>query len=482
VGEDFIMVPHPLFYQLLVALILLCLLIHIGLLDKLRPMPHPLLKPHKRRRTRSTEPKAFTGLIHKPLCEACEQGADVHSKVPGSPPPIIRGTRGRRRTVDIRSHFCPAPDCSYHGWRGRGNLRSNGHPGGQPWRQLQCVSCHRYFYETDGTIFHGKRSSPELIVRVIACLAEGLGIRGTARVFEIDPNTVLSWLVEAAEQLQAFSAYFLRELPLQQIQLDELYAVLSAVRDGNISEAEAIERLSRSPHWVWTAIDPETKLLLSVQVGARTLAIAQAVLHHIAQLLAPGCAPLFLSDGNLHSLTAIVAHFGHWVQLPRRQARGPTPKPRWMPLPELRYAQGVKTMRRRRLVEVQHRVVFGTQAAVNQVLAACGWQINTAFVERLNLSLRQRVAAIGRRSATPCKSEDGLGQQLALFQVYHNFVLPHASLRQALAAPVATNGRGSAKMWRPCTPAMAAGLTDHVWSLREVLMFRVPPRPQPQTV
>src|SRR5262249_30983705 len=166
---------------------------------------------------------------------------------------------------------------AYHGWLGRGNIRSNGHPGGQPWPQWQCVSCDGYFYETHGTLFHGKRSSPERIVHVIACLAEGLGIRGTARVFEIDPNTVLGWLVEAAEQLKAFSAYFLRELHLQQIQLDELYAVLSAVRDGDMSEAKAMERLSRSPHWVWTAIDPESKLL-SVRVGERTLAMAQAVL------------------------------------------------------------------------------------------------------------------------------------------------------------------------------------------------------------
>src|SRR5262245_31614072 len=83
------------------------------------------------------------------------------------------------------------------------------------------------------------------------------------------------------------------------------------------------------------------------------------------------------------------------------------------------------------------------------------------YVERLNLSLRQRVAAIGRRSATPCKRQEGLSHQLALFQVYHNFVLPHASLRQALAEPIPTNGTGSAKVWRPCTPAMAAGLTDH---------------------
>jgi hypothetical protein len=112
--------------------------------------------------------------------------------------------------------------------------------------------------ETHGTIFHGKRSSPDLIVHVIACLAEGLGIRGTARVFEIDPNTVLQWLVETAEQLKAFSAYFLHDLQINQVQLDELYATLSAVRDGEMSEAEAIERLSTSSLWVWTAIDPES--------------------------------------------------------------------------------------------------------------------------------------------------------------------------------------------------------------------------------
>jgi IS1 family transposase len=395
---------------------------------------------------------------------------------------VVTFTRGRRRTVDTHAHFCPDADCSYHGWLGRGNIRSNGHPSGQPWRQLQCVSCHGYFYETHGTLFHGKRASVELIVRVMACLAEGLGIRGTARVFEIDPNTVLSWLVEAAEQLKAFSAYFLHEVHINQIQLDELYAVLSAVRDGDMREAEAIERLSRSPHWVWTAIDPETKLLLGVQVGDRTLAMAQAVLHHIAQLLAPGCVPLFLSDGYPPYLTAIVTHFGCWVQPPRRQARGPAPKPRWMPLPGLLYAQVIKTTRRRRLVRVSHRVVFGTLEAVQQVLAACGWQIQTAFVERLNLSLRQRVAAIGRRSATPCKRPEGLGHQLALFQVYHNFGLPHVSLRQALAEPLPTNGRGSARVWQPRTPAMAAGLTDHVWSLREVLCYRVPPWPQPAQV
>jgi hypothetical protein len=139
----------------------------------------------------------------------------------------------------------------------------------------------------------------------------------------------------------------------------------------------------------------------------------------------------------------------------------------------------IKTVRRRRLVRVTHRVVFGTLEAVQQVLAACGWQINTAFVERLNLSIRQHVAVVGRRVTTLCKGEDGLGQQLALYHVYYNFVLPHASLRQPVPQLVPTHGTGSATQWRPQTPAMAAGLTDHVWSLREVLLYRVPPWPQP---
>jgi IS1 family transposase len=365
---------------------------------------------------------------------------------------------------------------------GLGNLSANGHPSGGPWRQLHCTSCDGYFQETHGTPFHGKRVSPDLLVWAVSALAEGLGIRAVARVFEVDPNTVLAWLVEAADHLKAFSQYVLHDVRITQVQLDELYALLSAVKEGEVSEAEALKRLSRSPHWVWAAIDPVTKLLLTIEVGDRTLAMAQRVVHQVVQVLAPGCVPLFFTDGFKEYTTALLTHYGQWVQPPRRQAQGPAPKPRWMPLPQLLYAQVVKTVRRRRLVDVKHRVVFGTLEAVNHVLAPLGWQINTAFVERLNLSLRQHVAAIGRRVSTLCKGEDGLRQQLALFQTYHNFCLPHASLRQPLSQPLPTKGTGSAKQWRPCTPAMAAGLTDRVWTLREVLLYRVPPWPQPAGV
>src|SRR5215470_4780215 len=292
------MVSHLFFYQLtLIALVWLCLMLQwvwpSDLAAGCPTTPEPPGPRPKRRR----EPTPFAGLTTKPHCDACEHATAPRPQAPSAPPPRIVMTRGRRRQVDTARHFCPNPDCASRGWVGWGNLRANGHPNGGPWRQLLCVVCRRYFLETLGTLFHGKRGSVDLIVRVIACLAEGMGIRGTARVFEVDPNTVLQWLVEAAEQLQALAQYFLHDLHLTQVQLDALYAVLSAVKDGALSETKAIARLSRSPQWVWTAMDPESKVLLAIDVGERTLAMAQGAVHRVTQVLAPGCVPLFLTDG-----------------------------------------------------------------------------------------------------------------------------------------------------------------------------------------
>jgi hypothetical protein len=104
--------------------------------------------------------------------------------------------------------------------------------------------------------------------------------------------------------------------------------------------------------------------------------------------------PAWFSDGFKGYLPAILGHCGVWVQPERRQVKGPLPKPRWMPLAGLLYAQVVKQYRRKRVVGVKHRVVFGTVGAIEQVLAPWGWTMNTAFVERLNLAIRQRVAAV----------------------------------------------------------------------------------------
>jgi IS1 family transposase/transposase-like protein len=478
------MVSHLFFYQLMfLGLLWLCVMLHYAWPNECTGGDQTPSKPLPPPGKRSSDPKPFPGLTRKPCCAACEQAAqEPAAPPPPAPPPPITSSRGRPRHVDTSQQFCPNPDCAYRGRVGLGNLRANGHPNGGPWRQLYCSQCERYVLETHGTPFHGKRVAPDLLVWAVGALAEGLGIRAVARVFEVAPNTVLAWLVEAADHLKAFSQYFLHDVRATQVQLDELYALLSAVKAGEISDHEAIQRLSRSPHWVWVAMDPVTKLLLTLDVGDRTLAMAQGVVHQVIQVLASGCVPLFLTDGFKEYATALLTHYGQWVQPARQRAHGPAPQPRWMPMPGLLYAQVVKTVRRRRLVRVRHRIVFGTLEAVQQVLAACGWQINTAFVERINLAIRQHIAAVGRRVTTLCKGEEGVRLQLALYQTYYNFCLPHASLRQALPQPEPTKGTGSATQWRPYTPAMAAGLTDHVWTLREVLLYRVPPWPQPAGV
>jgi hypothetical protein len=376
------MIPILFFYQLGLVVLVYVFLMLCWLWPNDTAAPRQPIAPSKPpRRQRSHKPTPFAGLTQRPHCARCAQEAAHPHAPPPTPPEPMPPSHRRPRTVDTSRHFCPHRGCRYRGWLGLNNLRANGHPSGSPWRQFQCLGCYGYFLETHGTIFHGKQAAVELIGRVLACLAEGLGIRATARVFEVDPNTVLHWLVEAAEQLQAFSASFLCDVHVRQLQLDELYAVLREVKSGEISEDEALKRLERSPYWVWTAMDPESKLLVVIDVGMRTLEMAQRVVHQVVRRLAPGCVPLCLTDGLKDYGTAFLTHFGQWMQPARRRDKGPLPQPRWMPLPEVLYAQVVKSYRRRRIVGVKYRVVFGTMERIQQVLSVCGRKINTAFVE-----------------------------------------------------------------------------------------------------
>jgi hypothetical protein len=175
--------------------------------------------------------------------------------------------------------------------------------------------------------------APDQLGWAVGARAEGLGIRAVARVFEGDPQTVLAWLVEVAAQAAAFSPYCLHEVRGTPGHLDALFARLSAVQAGEGSAAAAITRLSRSPHGVWGALDPETPLLRTIDVGARPLAMAQRVVHQVVQGVAPGCVPLFLTAGCKAYTTALLPHYGQGVQPARQRAQGPTPKPRWMPAP-----------------------------------------------------------------------------------------------------------------------------------------------------
>jgi hypothetical protein len=168
---------------------------------------------------------------------------------------------------------------------GLGHLCANGHPRGGPWRPWHCSVCGGYFLETHGTPFHGKGVPPERPVWAVAALAEGVGIRAVARVFEVDPHPVLPRWIEAAAQAAAFSQYFPHNGHADQAQLDELFAWLGAVNAGEVSDAEAAQRLTGSPHWVWGAIDPLTKLLLALDPGDRPLEMAQCLVHGVVEVL-----------------------------------------------------------------------------------------------------------------------------------------------------------------------------------------------------
>jgi IS1 family transposase len=243
--------------------------------------------------------------------------------------------------------------------------------------------------------------------------------------------------------------------------MDELYAPVVQLK---ASTAESLAGPQDSRLWLWTAMDPVSKLLL----------VAQTVVHLVKQRLAPDCLPLFTTDGLAHYQTALLTHFGHWLQ-PLATPSGHHPQPRWFPLSGLRYAQLIKQYRRRRLVHLKQRLVFGDRPQVQGVLDRRGWKLNTAFVERLNLTLRHHIPALGRRVIQRAHSSPGLAHQVDVFLIYYNFCLPHASLCVPLDTPQPTRGNGSLKKRDACTPA---GLTDHVWSLREVLLYRVPPWPQ----
>jgi len=217
---------------LILRFLLSCWFWHRG---KTRPAA---TKPPRTKRA----PKPFAGLTHQPACERCAQGVTSPLQRPAAPPPPMQFTRGRRRHVDTTGHFCSHPHCSYRGGVDWGNVRANGHPNGRRWRQFVCLGCQGSVLETVGTPLHGQQVEAEKRVWAIAAWAAGRGSRAVARVFEVDPNTVLGWRVEAAEYLEACSRYCLREVDIEQVQMDELFALLSAVTDGAGSARQAMKR------------------------------------------------------------------------------------------------------------------------------------------------------------------------------------------------------------------------------------------------
>jgi len=191
-----------------------------------------------------------------------------------------------------------------------------------------------------------------------------------------------------------------------------------------------------------------------------------------------GTFHFFTSDELPHYADALLEAYGIWHTPPRQGTRGRYPLPRKSPPPDLCYAVVVKERENGHVVKVTTRIIYGSEQQVIAALNASpvSTTINTYGVERNNLTIRQQSRRMGRKVNAFSKEPDYLEHQLTLAFAYYHFVQPHRGLRQHLPIPIPTKGlRASYKKWTPVTPAMAAGLTDHVWSMDELLSFRVPP-------
>jgi hypothetical protein len=269
--------------------------------------------------------------------------------------------------------------------------------------------------------------------------------------FGYDERTVAAWERRAGPHCQAVHAALVQQgqVDLQHVQADELW----------------VKRVGQR-RWLALALAVPSRRWLGGVLGAsrdqRLLARLVAQVRAAAQRL----AILVCVDGLAGYLTAF-----------RRGFRTPPPtgkpgRPKLVPEEGLLIGQVVKQYAQRRGVGCETRVAQGTAAEVAAVLATTrsGQQINTAFIERLNATFRARLAPLVRRSRALARQEASLEGLMYLVGCQYNFCTVHASLRQP-AIP------GSGRQWEQRTPAMAAGLTDHCWSVGELLHYRVPPPP-----
>ena len=370
----------------------------------------------------------------------------------------VKSSRGRKKTYSTQGYACPNQDCNYfgigdeciHALVGYGR-----HGKTDTIQDLRCQSCGRKFSVRWGTALYRLKTSSAKVALILSLMAEGMDVSALERVFEIKEGTLRTWLTRAGMQADKVHRHFFHHLILHHIQLDELWA---NVRQGN------------QEMWIWAAIDASSKLVPVMKMGPRTLELAYSVVHELNRILQPGCVPIFSSDGLKLYFYALTAHFGYWRQGEDGQ------KPAWEIASTFLYAQLKKIQRRRRLVRVERRMLCGELEPLKDGLKAIGLsgKINTAFIERLNLTLRQGVSFLTRRTWGTAQYTTELNVSLDWWRGYYHFVRYHECLRVKLAQSLARKGKQTPRKYRGRTPAAAAGFTTHRWSVFELLSFPLP--------
>lgn len=376
--------------------------------------------------------------------------------------------------MDWESLYCPNSRCRCYGMRfSQGLMVKNGSSHGQ--KQALCRACGSSVSLRYGTAYMGLEADPSIFETTVRALAEGNSLRATARIVQIDKDTACDWLERAAYHCRAAMLYLWHDFHVTECQMDELWSFVHT-KERNLPFAK-IYCETYGDAWVWLAFAPIWRLVLAFVVGKRTQENANLLLDRVAHVT-DDFIPLFTSDQLPAYRTALLHTYGTWHKPQRKGNRGRYPKPKRVPLPDLLYAQVVKTRENGRVVDISTKVVFGDSDTIKARLAISPVSntINTSFVERDNLTQRQSSRRLTRRTNGFSKEITWLEKQLWLSMAYYHLVLPHKSLRQQLATPEPTRGTGSPRRWRPVTPAMAAGIADHVWTTTELLSYRVPAR------
>ena len=342
--------------------------------------------------------------------------------------------------MDPQTTFCPNEACPAKGQTGQGNIgiHSLKH------QRYQCKECNKTFTATRGTPFYRLHHPAALVVQVVTLLAHGCPVQAIVAAFDLDERTVSDWQQRAAAQCQQVHEQLVEQpRDLGEVQADEL----RVKRQGGVV-------------WVACALMVSTRLWLGGAVSAhRDRHLLTRLLERVRRCARP--APLLLvTDGFSAYATVLVRVFREKVA---RAGRGRRRLAVWA---GLCYAQVVKRYQQRRVVAVERRVKRGALAEVEALRhqAHAASVLNTAFIERLNATFRQRLGAFVRRTRALARRTQTIEHGLWLVGTIYNFCTPHESLPVRCAAG-----------WQAQTPAMAAGITDHCWSVKELLSYRVPP-------
>lgn len=378
-------------------------------------------------------------------CAACCAMAPPHSGilVEIQPWSQIRNRRGAKKRIDSQGQACKNPACVYYNNPAAAvhAMVSDGVRGKtDSIRRWKCQACGRTVTERHNTVLFHLKTPPPLICRIMHALSLGVDMSAASQIFDKDPRTVDCWLKRSGSHAIRLHELYFQRLRSQFVQLDELVAQIRGDPDRT---------------FVWTAVDAGSKIMLQIHVGRRLIEDAYAFVHALCHRLAIDHVPAFSSDGLRHYFSALTAHFGHWIAPVGRQR-----KSRWLVDERLLFGMLYKIKAGRKLKDMYTRIRCGTRNAWQQRLTALGFtgKVQTAIVERANLTMRETIAPLARRTWSIARSQESLKLMIHWTMCCYHFVRPHMSLSTRR---------------RPRTPAMAAGLTDRVWRAEEVLRFKI---------